>query len=180
MMKCGFCGAENSEDALFCSRCGNALAVGEESGLGQPAGEGLPTPLSTDDRVSSGPMQGSGETPPSPPSPSTAAVPPPAPQPGISPAYPYYPGYTTPRADGLCVAGMVLGIIGLVLFWIPILAIACGILGIVLGGIGIKNVQNQPYLKTGQGMGVAGLVTGILAFVGGVVMIIIYASLTTW
>lgn len=75
---------------------------------------------------------------------------------------------------------MVLGIIGLVLFWIPILAITCGIMGIILGSIGIKNVKDQPHLKTGQGMGVAGLVTGILAFVGGVVMIIVYASLITW
>ncbi|MGQ9535614.1 MAG: hypothetical protein ACUVT4_00060 [Actinomycetota bacterium] len=75
---------------------------------------------------------------------------------------------------------MVLGIIGLVLFWIPILAIACGVMGIILGSIGIKNVQNQPHLKTGQGMGVAGLVTGILAFVGGVVMIVVYASPVTW
>ncbi|MGQ9474901.1 MAG: hypothetical protein ACUVS1_05025 [Actinomycetota bacterium] len=66
------------------------------------------------------------------------------------------------------------------LFWIPILAIACGVMGIILGSIGIKNVQNQPHLKTGQGMGVAGLVTGILAFVGGVVMIVVYASPVTW
>ncbi|MGQ9757016.1 MAG: hypothetical protein ACUVRX_02490 [Actinomycetota bacterium] len=79
----------------------------------------------------------------------------------------------------MCVAGMVLGIIGLVLFWIPILAIACGVMGIILGSIGIKNVQNQPHLKTGQGMGVAGLVTGVLACVGGVVVIAAFASLFT-
>ncbi len=100
--------------------------------------------------------------------------PPPKPQ-----AYPYYPGYAPARSDGLCIAGMVLGIIGMVLFWIPFLAIPCGLLGIILGSVGINNVRKEPQIRTGMGMGVAGLVTGILAFTGGVAMLFLYASLTT-
>ncbi|MDI6873898.1 zinc-ribbon domain-containing protein [Candidatus Solincola sp.] len=171
-MICNGCGAENSDDARFCVKCGRDLsavvaASGENAGKEDFQAAGYPT-----SGESSEPDSGSKETLPRPPS---AGY-----QPAISHAQPYYIPYSMPRTDGLCVAGMVLGIIGLVLFWVPVFAIICGILGIVLGSIGIKNVQNEPQLKTGQGMGVAGLVTGILAFLGGIVMFILYASLATW
>lgn len=176
-MYCSHCGAQNSDDARFCSRCGNPLSTaGMEAGT--PSGESEPRITAPSEaKMGEGQVSESEETLPSPPE---SSIPPTNVQPWTSTGYPYYPSYGATRTDGLCVAGMVLGIIGLVLFWIPYLAIPCGILGIILGSIGIKNVQNEPQLKTGQGMGVAGLVTGILALVGGIVMIVIYASITTW
>lgn len=84
------------------------------------------------------------------------------------------PVYMGPRSDGLCIAGMVLGIVGLVFFWIPFLPLPCGILGVVFGGIGMRNVQQKPGELTGGGMGVAGIVTGILAVIGGIIMLAVY------
>ncbi len=62
------------------------------------------------------------------------------------------------------------------LFFIPLIAISCGVLGIIISFIGIKDVQREPQTKTGQGMGVAGLVTGILGYIGGVVMAMVYLT----
>ena len=75
--------------------------------------------------------------------------------------------------DGLCVAGMVLGIVGLVLFLAFYISIPCGILAIIFGALGIKRVQAEPTARKGSGMGVAGLVTGILAVIGGLTMLIL-------
>jgi len=69
---------------------------------------------------------------------------------------------------------MVLGVMGLTLFWIPFLSVPCGILGIVLGSIGIKNVQGEPENRTGQVLGVVGVVTGTLAVLAGTAMFILY------
>lgn len=69
---------------------------------------------------------------------------------------------------------MVLGIMGLMLFWIPFLAVPCGILGIVLGSIGIKNVQGEPRNRASQVLGVVGVVTGTTALLAGTAMFILY------
>lgn len=82
-----------------------------------------------------------------------------------------------PRADGFCVAGMVLGIIALVFCWIPIFAIVMGVLAIIFGGIGVGNVNKNPGMKTGSGMGVAGLITGIIALIVAVVIWIVVAAI---
>ncbi len=84
-----------------------------------------------------------------------------------------------PRTDGFCVAGMVLGIIALVFCWIPIFAIVMGVLAIIFGGIGMGNVSKNPGMKTGSGMGVAGLITGIIALIVAVVIWIVVAA-TIW
>lgn len=196
-MFCTRCGAENSEDAVFCRKCGNNLGTEEarEAQAGQeersvppsPPGKvaqpdqavaSQPGPPVEGDRSGQAAQAGTGEQTPADipvPPPPTAVV-----KPWMAPPRPVYPGYVVPRSDGLCIAGMVLGIIGLVLFWVPYVAIPCGILAIIFGAIGIRNVQQSPQTKTGQGMGVAGLVTGILAFLGGIFMVIVYVSVTTW
>ena len=71
-----------------------------------------------------------------------------------------------------------MGIIGLVFFWFPIIGLTCGVLGIILGAVGMRVVQQNPTMKTGYGMGVAGLVTGCLAVIVGIIMIIVYSSIT--
>src|SRR3954471_19060961 len=67
------------------------------------------------------------------------ANPPPSqgwPQQGSYPGPPAQYGYGAPG-----VAGMVCGIVGLVLFWVPILGWILAILGIVFGGVGIARAN---------------------------------------
>jgi predicted Zn finger-like uncharacterized protein len=67
-------------------------------------------------------------------------------------------------SNGLAIAGMVLGIVGVVLVWIPcigqILAIVLGIVGAALSGIGLAQANKS---GNGKGMALTGLITSILA-----------------
>lgn len=56
------------------------------------------------------------------------------------------PTAALPTTDGLSTAGMVLGIIGISLVWIPFLgvvALPLGILAVIFGGIGFYKVQSE-------------------------------------
>jgi hypothetical protein len=74
--------------------------------------------------------------------------------------------------NGLGVAAFVCGIVGLVLGLIPLVglffSIPLGILGIVFGAVGIWRVTKKE--ADNRGMAIAGLVTGILAIVIGIVI----------
>jgi hypothetical protein len=67
-----------------------------------------------------------------------------------------------PRVDGLAVAGMVLGILGIFLGW---LWLTPPILGIIFGAVGLHRINNSGGRITGNGMAVAGLTLGIIGTV---------------
>jgi uncharacterized protein DUF4190 len=92
------------------------------------------------------------------------------PQPPQPPVPPGVPGQT----NGLAIAGMVCGILGLVLFWFPYLGIVLGILGLVFGVLGRNRAVQLG--GVGQGMALAGIVTGGVAVVVGILWIIFIIS----
>lgn len=79
---------------------------------------------------------------------------PPPPQPVYTP----YGGYGATQTNGPGIAGMVLGIIGVLSFWFPFIGLPVSIVGLVLSSVGMKRV-------TGKGFAVAGLVLTIIAVV---------------
>ena len=92
-------------------------------------------------------------------------------------SYPNYPAYAqapypqmspavviSTKNNGMCVASLVLGILALVLCWIPIIGLILALLAVILGGAGISAVNKNPALG-GKGMGIAGLVMGIISLV---------------
>ncbi|MGH3823087.1 MAG: hypothetical protein ACRDRA_09690 [Pseudonocardiaceae bacterium] len=64
-------------------------------------------------------------------------------------------------SNGMGVTGLVTGIIGACLAWVPGLGMILGILGIVFGGIGLYYASQGK--ATNKGMSIAGLVLGIFA-----------------
>jgi hypothetical protein len=111
----------------------------------------------------------------------------PAAAPGYGqPAYPYSPspaGYPTPGVapvaygayprprNGLGTAALVLGIIGVVLCWVPFTGWALNILAIVFGAVGRKRaVEGQ---ATNKSSAVAGLVLGVVGLAVWIVIIIV-------
>lgn len=97
-----------------------------------------------------------------------------APAPVASPSYTAYapggPGPMVAPTNGLATAGMVLGIIGLCLFWTFGLGVFLGLLAVIFGAIGLgktKSAQGTPH----KGRAQAGVITGVLAMVAGVVFI---------
>lgn len=99
-----------------------------------------------------------------------------------------YPGYAAVpvaypmlRTSGLCVAGMIVGILALLGFWIPFGDILMGLLAIGLSWAGMAQAAKPEF--TGRGMGIAGLICGILAIIPAIVVMVFFftaaATVTT-
>jgi hypothetical protein len=82
--------------------------------------------------------------------------------PSVTPA-PNAPTTAVQTSNGLAIAAMVVGIIALVLSWVPFVGIALGITAVVLGIIALKKANSK-------GMSIAGIVTGGLAILTGLVV----------
>jgi len=108
----------------------------------------------------------------------------PEPAPVWQPPQAYYPpqpyaAYPVPypmvRTSGLAVAGMVLGILALVGFWIPFADLLLGFLAIGLSWAGIVQSGKPGY--TGHGMAVAGLICGILGVLPAIIVMLFFFGL---
>jgi len=65
--------------------------------------------------------------------------------------------------SGLAVAALILGIIGVVFFWVPIFGVICSLLAIIFGGAGLYQTQRGD--RRGGSAAVAGLVLGIIGVI---------------
>jgi hypothetical protein len=80
------------------------------------------------------------------------------------------PPYQQQPGNGLAVAGMVLGIIAIVLCWVPFLDQVLALLAIIFGAIG--NSKAGKIGGKGKGMAVAGLIMGIIGMILGIAIIV--------
>jgi hypothetical protein len=78
-----------------------------------------------------------------------------------------------PARNGFGVTAMVLGIISIVLFFIPGVPVVLGVLAIVFAVLGRKRVGRGE--ATNGGIAIAGLVTGIVGLLIGAVVIVFLA-----
>ena len=90
------------------------------------------------------------------------------------PQFPYAPSAATVDApkgsNGLAVAGFVLGLLGALGSFIPVLnigAIVLAVIGLVLAGVGLARSK---VVRAGKGLAVAGLILGVLAIVISVII----------
>ncbi len=138
-----------------------------------PPNDGGPTPESSAPGPDEQPPA-SGEQQP----PSGEAPPPPSPygpaygqQPGYAPGYPQQYGQygygPKPGANGKATGALITGISSLVLFWCCGLGIA-GVVAIVLGVKARNEIRAGGGAQSGDGMALAGIVTGAIAVVLGV------------
>lgn len=107
-------------------------------------------------------------------------------QPGMPPQMP--PAYTAAPvaqpSNGMGVAALVLGILGLTTGWIPgvnYVTWIMSLLAIIFGGIGISKANKGE--ATNKGMAITGLVLGCIAFALAIIVIVLavafFASATT-
>lgn len=66
------------------------------------------------------------------------------------------------RSSGLAIAAMVLGILGIITFWVPVLGAVLGLVALILGIIAVRR-------QAGKGMAITGIVLGTLALIGGAI-----------
>jgi serine/threonine protein kinase len=76
------------------------------------------------------------------------------------------------KNNGLATTSMILGIIGLIFCWVPILGFFINLVALVLGSIGQKDMNNKPALNKSQA--VAGLVLGIIGLSIGLIFILTF------
>jgi hypothetical protein len=107
----------------------------------------------------------------------------PPPPPPFAPSPPPYPGTFIVAAtpgNGVGVASGVLGIVGLVLSFIPVLdfiGVVLAILAVILGAVGIQRANAAD--GAGKGMAVTGLVCGLVALAIGLLFIAVVFSATS-
>lgn len=75
--------------------------------------------------------------------------------------------------NGIAVAAMIVGIIGLICFWAPVIPVVLGVLGLVFGIKGLNKANAMPQ-NTGKGMSTAGIVCGSIAMIIGMIYTIIW------
>jgi hypothetical protein len=73
----------------------------------------------------------------------------------------------------LAVAALVVGIVGLVLFWTVWGGVILGVLGVVFGAVGLSRANRG---APNKGMAVAGLILGGLALVGSILFLVTVVS----
>jgi hypothetical protein len=80
-----------------------------------------------------------------------------------------------PQGNGMAVAGLVLGLIGLVFCWVAIIGWLIGLLGIIFGAVGISKANRIG--GKGKGMAIAGLATGLAGIIIGILLyVVIFAA----
>ena len=95
--------------------------------------------------------------------------------------YQQYPPLQPPappkRGAGLAIASMVLGIIALLISWIPIVNNLAAVIALVGLGLGIPAlIRARRGTHTGQGMAITGLITSVVALVLVVVTQLFYSA----
>ena len=154
MTFCNQCGQGNQDDAGFCVQCGAPLGEGApDAQVTAPASQPPAGPPGA-----AVPSSQPGMAPPPPgapaPPPATTEDGPGVPPPGYAPAPQYRAQVPT---DPMAVASLVLGIVSW--FFCPVVA---GVLAIVFGYIGRRNVRESNGALQGEGFCTAGLVLGFI------------------
>ena len=81
------------------------------------------------------------------------------------------------RTSGMAIASFVLGVIGIVSWWMGGFVIS--ILAIIFGIIGLREVKRAPDEVTGYGLALAGFILGVVTLAMGV-MAMIFVGIFTW
>ena len=72
---------------------------------------------------------------------------------------------------GLAIASLVLGIVGLLISWIPLVGWICPILAIIFGFVSLNKIKKNTELK-GKGMALAGIIIGFVGLLVPILQII--------
>lgn len=79
----------------------------------------------------------------------------------------------TQKKNGIALAGMILGIISLALFWTGTIGAICGVLAIIFGFVGLNKVKADADLAHTKGKAKGGLIMGIIGLILSIVWIVL-------
>lgn len=100
------------------------------------------------------------------------------PPPGYGPGQVPYYGQAVHPGNGIGTAAGVVGIVAVVLLWLPYIGIILGIIAVALGGVGLSRANGLG--GASKGMSITGIVCGLVAVVINLLFIIaIYGTFHT-
>jgi len=89
---------------------------------------------------------------------------------------PYPPTYPVPpQGNGFAVTSLVLGILAIVLCWVPVLNWLLAAAAIIFGAIGLSIANKR---QSGKGMAIAGLICGVIGGIAAVVFALLIFTAT--
>ncbi len=149
-MFCRKCGNQVADNDKFCSNCGTQLS------LGKPQGERTANPDDAADAPKVGNQDGSGKS-----SFNYEGA-----SAGGAPAvWEMFAPEAPVKSSGKAIAGFVLSIIGII-----VLAIPCGIIGLILSALSFRETSDGS--RRGRGLAIAGFVISIVDIVMGLVYLL--------
>ncbi|MEU8079372.1 DUF4190 domain-containing protein [Catellatospora citrea] len=94
------------------------------------------------------------------------------------PLTPYAQGPAAPGTNGMAIASMVLGIVGVLMCWCYGIGALPGLIGAILGHVSQKQIRERQ--QEGRGMAITGIITGwsavALTVIGILIVVIIVAN----
>ena len=75
--------------------------------------------------------------------------------------------------NGMAIASLVCGILGLVLFWACFVGVVISIVAVVLGFLGRNKAKQLPG-ESGSGVALAGIITGGIGVLAGIAMLVLF------
>ncbi|HVK25077.1 MAG TPA: DUF4190 domain-containing protein [Actinokineospora sp.] len=89
--------------------------------------------------------------------------------------HPAQPGpYGPTLQNGIGTAGFVTGLLGLILFWVPLIGLVLAIIGVSLSGVGMAKANKGE--ANNKGLAIAGLVCGVIGLTIWLIAFIAVAS----
>jgi hypothetical protein len=107
------------------------------------------------------------------------------PHPYYPPSHPYgtpppgapYPYLQAPPTNGLAITSFVIGIVAIVLCWIPIFDLVLSVPAFILGILGLSKANQTG--GSGKGLAISGLVLGAIASAATLLVIVLYLAFRT-
>lgn len=96
--------------------------------------------------------------------------------PGWSPYGAYAGGPRLASVNGLAVASLVLGIVGLVTFFCFFVTLPLSVAGLICGGIALSRIGNGTADPTSRGLAMGGTITSGIALAGGLLVLVLLAA----
>lgn len=78
----------------------------------------------------------------------------------------------TNTSNGMAIQGLVVALVGLVLFWVPILGLVLSTLGIIFSASGVRNSNN--HAAPHKGLSIAGIIASIIGIIVGLLYMAIF------
>lgn len=82
-----------------------------------------------------------------------------------------------PRTNSLAVAGLILGILSVPLFWLPFFDQVFALLGLIFSLVGLAQTKKESARQTGRGLAVVGIILSGLGLLMGLAMLLLVGAI---